>query len=219
MIQLIYRALVMLVAIPVHEAAHAYVSWKLGDDTAKNMGRMSLNPMAHFDLLGALCMVVAGVGWAKPVPTAAYRFRDPKKGMALTALAGPVANLLVAFASAVLYKVVLYADIGMGLGMVANILVNLLYYMIVMNVSLAVFNMLPIPPFDGSRIMLTFLPPKWYFKIMQYEQYIFMGMFLLLMLGVLDRPLGMLNGMAVQMLDNATRFVDVIALRMLGVWA
>lgn len=219
MIQLIYRALVMLVAIPVHEAAHAYVSWKLGDDTAKNMGRMSLNPMAHFDLLGAVCMVVAGVGWAKPVPTAAYRFRDPKKGMALTALAGPVANLLVAFASAVLYKVVLYADIGMGLGMVANILVNLLYYMIVMNVSLAVFNMLPIPPFDGSRIMLTFLPPKWYFKIMQYEQYIFMGMFLLLMLGVLDRPLGMLNGMAVQMLDNATRFVDVIALRMLGVWA
>ena len=219
MIQLIYRALVMLVAIPVHEAAHAYVSWKLGDDTAKNMGRMSLNPMAHFDLLGALCMVVAGVGWAKPVPTAAYRFRDPKKGMAITALAGPVANLLVAFASAVLYKVVLYADIGMGLGMVANILVNLLYYMIVMNVSLAVFNMLPIPPFDGSRIMLTFLPPKWYFKIMQYEQYIFMGMFLLLMLGVLDRPLGMLNGMAVQMLDNATRFVDVIALRMLGVWA
>ena len=216
MLQYIYRAIVMLVAIPFHEAAHALVSWKLGDSTAKDMGRLSLNPLAHFDPMGALCMIVAGVGWAKPVPTRAYRFRDPKKGMALTALAGPVANLLLAFVSAVLYKSVMYASLAHGgAGAIITAVTTILYYMIVMNVSLAVFNLLPVPPFDGSRIMLTFLPQRIYFRIMQYERYIFMGMFLLLMLGVLDRPLGALNYYTMQILDNATRFVDNIALSLL----
>ncbi len=216
MIMYFYRALVMLVAIPFHEAAHAFVSWKLGDSTAKDMGRMTINPMAHFDPMGALCMIVAGVGWAKPVPTRAYRFRNPKMGMALTAFAGPAANFLLAFVSAILYKIVLYASLATG---ATNFLITavsqILYYMIVMNVSLAVFNLIPVPPFDGSRILLTFLPREWYFRIMKYEQYIFIGMFILLMVGVLDRPLGMLNAYTIGALDRATQFVDVIAVKLL----
>lgn len=216
MVQWIYRALVMLIVIPFHEAAHAFVSWKLGDPTAKNMGRMSLNPMAHFDPLGALCMVLAGVGWAKPVPTRAYLFKDPKRDMAITAMAGPVANFLLAFVSAVLYKVVMYTAIGLGGGgVLLDVLSTFLYYMIMMNVSLGVFNLIPIPPFDGSRLALAFLPREWYFRIMQYEQQIFIGMFLLLALGVLDRPLGMLNYWAVHFLNNATLFVDRIAMMLL----
>lgn len=216
MITYFYRALVMLVAIPFHEAAHAFVSWKLGDSTAKDMGRMTVNPMAHFDPMGALCMIVAGVGWAKPVPTQAYRFRNPKMGMALTACAGPAANFMLAFVSAILYKIVLYASLATGAdGMFIAAVSQILYYMIVMNVSLAVFNLIPVPPFDGSRILLTFLPQKWYFYIMKYEHYIFVGMFLLLMVGVLDRPLGMLNAYTVGILDRATRFVDVMAVRLL----
>lgn len=216
MITYFYRALVMLVAIPFHEAAHAFVSWKLGDSTAKNMGRMTINPMAHFDPMGALCMIVAGVGWAKPVPTQAYRFRNPKVGMALTACAGPAANFLLAFASAILYKIVLYVSLATGAnGMLIAAVSQILYYMIIMNVSLAVFNLIPVPPFDGSRILLTFLPQKWYFYVMKYEQYIFVGMFLLLMVGVLDRPLGMLNAYTIGVLDRATSFVDVIAVKLL----
>lgn len=216
MITYFYRALVMLVAIPFHEAAHAFVSWKLGDSTAKDMGRMTINPMAHFDPMGALCMIVAGVGWAKPVPTQAYRFRNPKLGMALTACAGPAANFTLAFVSAILYKIVLYVSLATGAnGMLIAAVSQILYYMIIMNVSLAVFNLIPVPPFDGSRILLTFLPQKWYFYVMKYEQYIFVGMFLLLMVGVLDRPLGMLNAYTVGVLDRATSFVDVIAVKLL----
>ncbi len=217
MSSLVYRAAVMLIAIPVHEAAHAYVSWKLGDGTAKAMGRMTLNPVAHFDLMGALCMIFAGIGWAKPVPTQAFRFRNPKAGMALTALAGPASNLLVAFVSAILYKVVTYSTYGPLAGsLLAAVLSTFLYYMIIMNVSLAVFNLLPIPPFDGSRILLAFLPQKWYFRLMQYEQYIFIAMFVILMLGMLDRPMGALNAYALGMLDRATIFVDKIAWAILG---
>ena len=213
MLNLICRALVMLIVIPFHESAHALVSWKLGDDTAKRMGRLSLNPLHHLDPMGALCMIVAGVGWAKPVPTAAYRFRDPKKGMALTALAGPVSNFLLAIVSMILYKMVVYATVPFGTDgtLLVSFVTMFLYYMIIMNVSLGVFNLIPIPPFDGSRVLLTFLPQKYYFKIMQYEHYIFIGLFVILMLGFLDGPLGFLNLQTMRLLDGATRFVDQIA--------
>ena len=97
------RAVVMLITIPFHEAAHALVSWLLGDPTAKNAGRLSLNPVRHFDLMGAVCMVIAGVGWAKPVQIRANRFRNPKVGMAVSAAAGPVSNLLLEFVSMMIY--------------------------------------------------------------------------------------------------------------------
>lgn len=201
----IVRAVVMLVAIPVHEAAHAFASWKLGDSTAKDYGRLSLNPMAHFDLMGALCMIFVGVGWAKPVPTNPGRFKNPKAGMAISASAGPVSNILLAFLSVLLYKVVYYtmpnADIW---GFVLFFLLN----MASMNLMLAVFNLLPVPPFDGSRLITVFLPERLYFGVMKYERQLMMGMFLLLILGVLDVPLDLLNDLLWNGLMWATSFVD-----------
>lgn len=199
------RAVVMLVAIPVHEAAHAFVSWKLGDSTAKDHGRLSLNPMAHFDLLGALCMVFVGVGWAKPVPTDPRRFKNPKVGMALSASAGPIANILLAFLSVLLYKVVYYTAPATAFwGFALFFLLN----MASLNLMLAVFNLLPVPPFDGSRLVTVFLPPRLYFGIMKYERQLMIGMFLLLILGVLDGPLNLLNNLLWNGLMWATSFVD-----------
>ena len=137
---IIIRALVALVAIPFHEAGHALAAWLLGDATAKREGRLSLNPFAHFDLLGTLCMVFAGVGWAKPVSTNPRNFKNPKWGMALTALAGPVANLVLAYLGMVAWKVMYYwAPVNNATIYIAMFL----RYLVLMNVSLAVFNLIP----------------------------------------------------------------------------
>ena len=202
------RALVTLVAIPFHEAGHALASWLLGDDTAKREGRLSLNPFAHFDLLGTLCMVFAGVGWAKPVSTDPRNFKNPKVGMALTALAGPVANLLLAYLAMVGWKLMYYwAPANQGTMRVAMFL----KYMVSMNVGLAVFNLLPVPPLDGSRILLVALPQRIYFGLMRYERVILVVMLAAVWSGFLDTPLYYLNNMVWDLLSAGTSYIDRIA--------
>ena len=208
------RLLVTLLAIPCHEAGHALASSLMGDPTARNHGRLSLNPLRHFDLLGTICMVVAGVGWAKPVPTDVRRFKNPKAGMALTAAAGPVANLLVAFVSVLLYKILYYT---LPASAEINFLLLFLEYMASINTMLAVFNLLPVPPFDGSRIVTVFLPQRTYFQLMKYERYIFIAVFLLLFLGFLDGPLYLLNNAVWDFLMWATSFVDKAVFALAGV--
>lgn len=203
------RAVVVLVAIPFHEAAHALVSSWLGDDTAKRAGRLSLNPIRHFDPLGALCMLLGGVGWAKPVGVDPRKYKDPKVGMAVSAAAGPLANLLLAWVSMILYKIVLYS-LSAQYSQPLAVFSLLMYDMIVMNLSLAVFNLLPIPPFDGSRIFFVFLPKRLYFQAMRYERYIMLAVLLLVFLGVLDRPLSVLVNVMWDFLADSTRFVEML---------
>ncbi|MBQ7283235.1 MAG: site-2 protease family protein [Oscillospiraceae bacterium] len=206
----VVRAIVLLTAIPVHEAAHAYVADKMGDPTGKYMGRLTLNPMAHFDLFGSFAMLAFGIGWAKPVPINPRNFREPKKGMAISAAAGPISNLRVAAISLSSAKIIRYASFAVGVTTVFSTLYTIFTAMCSINISLAIFNLIPIPPFDGSRIFNYFLPDKFYFKIMEYEQYIVIGLFVLLFTGILDLPLALLSGVLYGAVDKLTMIVDVI---------
>lgn len=200
------RALVVLIAIPFHEAAHALVSHWLGDDTAVRAGRLSLNPLRHFDPLGALCMLIGGVGWAKPVGVNPRNYKNPKVGMAISAAAGPISNFLLAWVSMILYKCVIYS----GLGGLVPALMLFLYDMVVMNLSLGVFNLIPVPPFDGSRIVLLFLPQRLYFKAMQYERQIMLIVLLPVFFGLLNRPLSIVVNFMWELLVGLTGFVDLL---------
>lgn len=203
------RAMVLMTAIPIHECAHAWASDKLGDPTAKNLGRLTLNPMAHLDVFGSILMILTGFGWAKPVPVATRHFKSIKKGMLLSALAGPAANIVLALIVMILYK--LWANILFPILPVsyvtASAIAQILYIMCILNINLAVFNLLPVPPLDGSRILTAVLPARIYYKIMQYEQYIIYGIFFLLLLGVLDGPLTFLRAGVYGILDFITGFL------------
>ena len=178
------RALVALVAIPFHECGHALAAWLLGDDTAKRQGRLSLNPFAHFDLLGTLCMVFAGVGWAKPVSTDPRNFKNPKWGMALTALAGPAANLLLAYLGMVAWKILYY---WAPTTMITIFAARFLQYLVMMDVGLAVFNLIPIPPLDGSKVLFSLLPDRAYNTMLRYERYGMLLLWAVVLLGVGDK--------------------------------
>ena len=205
------RALVTLVAIPFHEAGHALAAWLRGDPPAKREGRRSLTPCRHFDLMGTLCMVLAGVGWAKPVSTDPRNFKNPKAGMALTALAGPVANLLLAYLAMVVWKLLYYwAPVTVGTVFAARFL----QYLVMMAVSLAVFNLIPVPPLDGSRVLLAVLPQRIYFGIMKYERVILIVMLAVVWSGFLDGPLTLLNDAVWDLLDLGTGYIDQIAYSM-----
>ena len=209
LLSLLVRALVLFTAFPVHESAHALTAHWLGDDTAKDQGRISLNPFKHINLFGALFMLFVGVGAAKPVPINASKFKKPKVGMAVSALAGPVSNLLLAYLSMILYR--LLYSISYLNGSDLSILLYIFQYAAILNIGLAVFNLLPIPPLDGSRIVTMFLPDKSYFGIMKYEKYIFIALFILIFSGLLDRPLYFLQDKAIDVLWSLTGWVDYLS--------
>lgn len=203
------RAMVLVTAIPFHECAHAWAADKLGDPTAKNMGRLTLNPLPHLDLFGSVLMLLTGFGWAKPVPIVTRHFDDVKKGMALSALAGPIANLILALLCLVFYKVwcfFLYPALSISFT-AASAIANILYIMCVLNINLAVFNMIPIPPLDGSRLLTALLPARIYYKVMQYERYLILAVFAILLLGILDGPLSFLRNGVFNFLDLITSFL------------
>lgn len=181
-------ALAVLIILPIHEFAHAFTAHKLGDDTAKNMGRLSLNPMRHLDPYGALCMVFFHFGWATPVPINARNFKKPKRDFALTALSGPLSNLIMGFFAAFLY--LLLNSVFSGMIFPSTLALNIakntvlfVYIFHVINLSLAIFNLIPVPPLDGSRLLGVVLPPKAYFGFMKYERYVYFALLAWLVFG------------------------------------
>lgn len=184
----------MLIALTVHEVAHGWMAFRLGDPTARNLGRLTLNPLKHLDPMGTICMIFFHFGWARPVPINSRHFRKPRRDMALTAAAGPISNFIMAFIGILLYGIsgAIFSAFPAGSDFTFYIqyaAMAMLYHFHILNLSLGMFNLIPVPPLDGSRIFLTFLPAKYYFGIMKYERYIQLGLMILLWLGLLSTPL------------------------------
>ncbi|MDO5734207.1 MAG: site-2 protease family protein [Eubacteriales bacterium] len=190
---LLIRIFALTLSLSFHEFAHAWTAYRLGDATAAERGRLSLNPMAHLDPLGTMAILLAGIGWAKPVPVNPARFDrkySVQKGMFLTAVAGPIANLILATISMFIMQTWFFAARVIVLqggnlvgGPFTAVFTDILTALLNMNIALAFFNLLPLPPLDGSRIFGAILPKKLYFTIMQYERYIGMAFFLILIFG------------------------------------
>ena len=169
LLTLLISAAAALLCITLHELSHGFVAWRLGDPTAKNAGRLTLNPIRHLDVVGLLMMLVAKVGWAKPVPVDPRYFRKPKQGMALTALAGPVSNFVLAVLAMLISKVIyLYAPYSAAMDVVFSFC---LYTLAPLSIGLGLFNLIPIPPLDGSKVLAAFLPDRQYITLMRYERY------------------------------------------------
>lgn len=204
-------AVVLLTAFPIHEYAHGYMAYKLGDDTAYLQGRLTLNPLAHLDPIGSVCMLLCGFGWARPVPVNPVRFKkvSMKTGMALTAFAGPLSNIIISFISYALYKTLFYLSY-IASSDVLFYLTEVMSIVCTVNIGLAVFNLIPIPPLDGSRIAFAIIPEKYYFRIMKYEQYIRIGLFVLIFFGALDAPLSVVQNNLFKLFDILTKFIDIL---------
>lgn len=198
---------IIILALSIHETAHGFVAYKLGDPTARNLGRLSLNPIKHLDPIGFLCMVAFRFGWAKPVPINTRYFKKPKRDMMLSAIAGPLSNILLAFVFGGLLKL-FFVVLGLGVIPIQNQLTyNLIYFGeillilgVQLNVMFAIFNLLPIPPLDGSKILYMFLPSKVLYKFLEYERYISLVLLILLASGVLSKPLSIISNLLINLI-------------------
>lgn len=195
---------VIFFSLSVHEVSHGFAAYKLGDPTARNLGRLTLNPIKHIDPIGFICMMLFGMGWAKPVPVNSRYFKNPRRDMAITAAAGPLSNLCLAIIFAAIMRLIMIPLENVAIQtifssspdasaetmfLILSIFVILCYIGITLNLALMIFNLIPLPPLDGSRMAYIFLPTNVYFGIMRYERYIMIG-FLVLLYGLnfLDIP-------------------------------
>ena len=200
----------IFISLSVHEAAHGYAAYKLGDPTARNLGRLTLNPMKHINPIGFICMMLFGVGWANPVPVNSRYFKKPRRDMAITAAAGPLSNLCLAVIFTLLLRLVMIPLQNMAEGnymlfntsyylaeeiatntifILLSVVAIIFYLGITLNLSLMIFNLIPLPPLDGSRIAYIFLPTDLYFKLMKYEKYIMIGFLILLWSNIITIPM------------------------------
>lgn len=191
LINILINVPITLIALTGHEFAHAWVSTKLGDPTPRYEGRLSLNPMAHLDITGTVLMILTGFGWAKPVMINPAYYKDRKKGMALTAVAGPISNFIMAFSGVLIGTLILI--LGSSLGWQESVLrnINMIFYLFAFrNLCFMVFNLIPIPPLDGSKVLGIFIPNRTYYTILQYERYSIILIMVLSLTGVFNSIIG-----------------------------
>lgn len=195
----------VLFAITVHECAHGYMAYLMGDPTAKYSGRLSLNPMHHLDLMGALCMLLFRFGWAKPVPVDSRYFKNHKLGIILVSLAGPFANFLLGLVFCLAYYAInIYATSPVALWQFFS---QICLYSIYMNVGLMIFNLIPIPPLDGSKILMEFIPPRIKYQIYSYERYFSLILIVLIYAGVMSPLLGNLRGYVIMFYEFCAKLI------------
>lgn len=192
LIEMAINAMACLVCVVIHEVCHGLAAFFLGDDTARRSGRLTLNPLKHIDLVGIVLLITVGFGWAKPVPVNMRNFRRPKRDMVLTSLAGPLSNALLALFLAPCYAATLVRYYSSG-SLFAYYLAVFLIVTISRSIGLMVFNLIPIPPLDGSKVLFGLLPPRYYFRLMRYERYGMILLVALLYLGLLNIPLSFLR--------------------------
>lgn len=190
---LIYVVPAIIITVTLHELAHGWVSYKFGDPTPKLDGRLSLNPLRHLDPIGTIALLLVGFGWAKPVHIDPRYYKDAKTGIVWTAFAGPLMNFIIAFAAIFLFNLLLKVPVSI---FSSKIMIQIFIYLIVLmqyialiSLGQAIFNLIPLPPLDGSKILYGILPDSVYFNIMKYENWLSLILFLVLFSGILDGPL------------------------------
>ncbi len=232
-LELFTRIIVIFLVLPIHEYAHAWAANKMGDNTAGYMGRLTLNPLAHIDWIGAVCLLLAGFGWAKPVPINPLKFKKQRLGIAVTAAAGPLSNLIVSFGALIIYRIIIclsfFRDGLMGLDVYLNspfmgsiveqsvngmsmmfIILYILEMFIAINIGLAIFNLIPIPPLDGSKILSYFTSANFDRMLDRYGMIINLIFMFILVSGVLSTPLGYVGGWIQRFFWFITGFIPKI---------
>lgn len=208
---ILYLLPAILISLTLHELAHAYVSYRLGDPTAKNMGRLTLNPLKHLDVFGTIMLLVSRFGWAKPVPINPMYYRDYKKGTMMVSLAGPVSNILLAiiFSIPFTYLGAKYNIRSIGQTLFLSdyraVIYNFSSLMVDINIGLAVFNILPVPPLDGSKILSGLLPNNQYYRLLQYENQI--GMLFIFIVFVIPGVLNMIMSPFIRIVETAINLI------------
>lgn len=203
---IIARVIVLMTAIPVHEFAHAWAAEKMGDQTARYSRRLSLNPFDHIDPIGALMILLLGIGFARPVPINSLNFRDRTKGIVVTSLAGPASNILMALLSLIAAKLIRLAYAATGLGILVGVF-QVMSFMVSINLSLAAFNLIPLPPLDGYHAICPLLPRELYWKIQPYEQQAVWLVLLLVWVGALNGIIGLFVGVFYRLINALTFFI------------
>ena len=213
-LQIITKILIIFLVLPIHECAHAWAAHKMGDETAAYSGRLTLNPLAHIDILGALCLLITGFGWAKPVPINPLKFKKQRFGIAITAAAGPLSNLAVSFIAMIIYRIVLSLHGGSGYFLSSAgditggfVILYILQFFILVNIGLAIFNLIPIPPLDGSKIISYFTSAKLDRWIYEHQLIVNAVFFAVIITGILSKPLNIIGGYVYDLFWFITNFI------------